>query len=107
MLIFDFTFFVYVWTVCVSFYGFGIFVYWWARQGQASHVYIYTTLILLFIAYAHTVAGTSRVFYLMGDYETMNALLGSIVWKFRTLPLCIVLTVLVVHMSIRLIRNKK
>lgn len=96
----------YVAATLSSLVGFCLFVWWWHRKKGATAVYTYITLLFGAQAFEQGVEGI--VYYLYAiDHPTRSIILGSAVWPIRTLFVALVMTAIVIHISNRIIVQRR
>lgn len=96
----DLAWWLYAATCVVSWYGFGLFAWWWRSRGKASLVYAYVTLLLLGIALSTTGSIYVRYFKII-DPEIWTHLMGEWWWSARQWVLLISVVLIAGHMSYR------
>lgn len=103
----DVGFIVYFIDVILSAYGAGLFSWWWLKNGTASSVFAYVTLIFLgelveaiFSLYAR------YTIIIMGAHSHYELIMGAF-WPTRKTVTIIALACVVVHMSYRAFTGKR
>jgi len=102
MIFFDVTFALYLFSAIVGITGFFLFLWWWIKVKQASFVYKCFCFLMLSWAYQNAVAAFSRTLYLIGDRQALLSLFDTLIWKYRILPSCLIITFVIVAMILRI-----
>ena len=89
----------YVTCAIVSGYGLALFVSWWAKVGKASAVYKYITFLFLGIFLNNSINTYARLSTLSGHVEYLY----SWWWEVRGLLILVCVSLIVGHMTYRLI----
>jgi hypothetical protein len=86
----------------VSSYGLCLFIWWWAKRGEASHVYMYVTILLFGEAMdAAIVIYAEYLRLFISDWTHDTFMQYSLLWPLRKVPSLIAISCIVVHMSFR------
>jgi hypothetical protein len=101
----DETMVIYLCVLLVSIYGSGLFLWWWIKRGEATNIYAYVTLIFIGETIETGIVGWSRYLVLSGLKPLHEIFQGTIFWPARKVVLLIALTLIVVRMTYRLVRN--
>jgi hypothetical protein len=102
---YDLAFIMYIITFAVSLYGFILFAWWWWRQGEATAVYMYVTLLFFGSVFSNAMCLYARHIFLisLGDYLKF---VDTDMWDVRLVPTLAALGFIVVHMTVRVLSNR-
>jgi hypothetical protein len=103
-------FILYCYNFAIGLIGFGLFLWWWKSVGEASFVYKCFTFILIAWSFQNGIASRSRYLYLTGQYEDFHEYLHTDLWDFRTVPMTVLITVILISMIFRVrkaIKNER
>ena len=89
-----------------SFYGFGLFLYWWLRTFyKASSMYLYIMLLFLGMGICY---GTSLYVRALGTVDWGAKYIfveHSLLWPGRLVIVTLIVICIVMHMTLRMIRG--
>ena len=100
----DLTFCIYTATSILSLSGFVLFIWWWFRMRSASEVFVYVTLLLLFIGVERGFLAVFRHAVVV-DYTWAHSLILNEWWALRTIPELVIISLIIVRMARRACRT--
>jgi hypothetical protein len=103
----DPTIIVYFLCMLSSFYGSILFLWWWLRQGQASSVFIYVTLIFFGEFIESAVCTIARTLLALRHFNEHSIFITSWIWPTRKGATLLAILFIVIHMSIRIYSSIK
>lgn len=104
--IFDKVMWLYIAAVIICIYGFGLFVWWWAKMKDASAVYIYVTLLFAGEIFNYSIQFWSRYLRVTGCSFEYTLFVNSPLWFIRLFIPVACLLAIIIHMTYRVIKNK-
>ena len=103
----DATVLIYIAILVVAIYGTCLFTWWWVKNRRASSVFVYVTFVFVGEAIETGIALWSRMLGMYYSAEHKDAFQAIFLWPGRKIVILGALTALVVHMTVRLIREKR
>jgi hypothetical protein len=91
-----------VFKASVCSYGFGLFMWWWFREGKASTVYACVTFLLFGLAIDNIVEGYVRYMWINFGEDTFRK---TFWWPLRLVPSTLVLCGLVWHLTVKAMKS--
>jgi len=102
----DYTMWMYAITASTSAYGLCLFIWWWAKSGDASTMFAYITMLFAGGLWETVIEAYSRGLKLTGHLELYNHILyDSLWWPSRCLLRNAILLAIMVHMTFRVVRS--
>jgi hypothetical protein len=101
-LIDDPTLLVYIINLLIALYGVILFAWWWTKQGTASSVFAYVTMIFLGEVVETAMAAYARNLWICGAHREYAIFMEGFMWPFRKIVTLSALILITGHMTWRI-----